>query len=196
MPVNRLGVLTCMAMAVAGCSLLRPLVVPAQTGKAELVVDQATFDGEKLTARVLLKVRDGDLSIQQHLGALQGLTIEDVTDCETGASVPFLEFVVVRSGDQPLVRILDGHWFGVETWFDLYDPKIAGKPPPDCIDATVVWWIPDPPPSTPRWVSATVRVVTKLPAVLDADGGAQTPLASPDSRDAPPTSSSPDAGPN
>ena len=176
MPLNRSGPIAFAALVFGGCALLQPFETPVQTGTVDLFVDQAAFDGEELAARVLLRVRSGALSVQQHLRALHGLTVEDVTDCESGAPLPFLEFVVVNTGGpDPLVRVVDGHWFGVDTRFPIYDARFIDKPLPECIDVTIVWWMPhgEQEPSHP--VSTTVRALTRRPDAGTPDAGAAVP---------------------
>ena len=176
MPLSRSGAIAFAALAIGGCALLQRFEAPVQTGTADMFVDEATFDGQWLTARVLIRARGGDLSVQQHLGALSGLTVEDVKDCESGAPVPFLEFVVVNTGGpDPLVRVLDAHWFGVDTRFAVYDAELLGRPAPECIDVKIVWWVPHGETGPSHPVSTTVRVHTRHPDASAADAGAATP---------------------
>ena len=153
MPLNRSGPIAFAALVFGGCALLQPFETPVQTGTVDLFV-----------------------SVQQHLRALHGLTVEDVTDCESGAPLPFLEFVVVNTGGpDPLVRVVDGHWFGVDTRFPIYDARFIDKPLPECIDVTIVWWMPhgEQEPSHP--VSTTVRALTRRPDAGTPDAGAAVP---------------------
>src|SRR5436190_22163822 len=100
MRLNRSSALACAALAFASCSLLRSFQAPAPTGAAELVADSATFDGQWLAVRVLLRARNGGLLVQQDLAPNGGLTVEAVKDCESGVSVPFFEWSGVRAREE------------------------------------------------------------------------------------------------
>jgi len=175
MSVNRSVMIAFAALMIGGCALLRPFEIPVQTGTPDLFVDGATFDGEEVHARVLIRARGGDLTVQQDLGALGGLTVEDVWDCESGAPVEFIQFVVVLSAPHPLVRILDGHWFGVDTSFPVYYAKFIDKPFPECVDVKIVWWMPHGEQEPSRPVSTVVRVHTQRPDAGTPDAGSATP---------------------
>jgi len=175
MPLSRSAVIAFAVLGTGGCALLQPFEAPVQTGTPDLFVDQATFDGKELHARVLIRARGGDLTVQQDLGALGGLTVEEVRDCAGGAPVEFLQFVVVIGDPHPLVRVLDGHWFGVDTSFPVYDARFIDKPLPECMDVSIVWSMPhgEQEPSHP--VSTTVRVHTPRPDASAPDAGSPAP---------------------
>jgi len=177
MPLRR-PALIAFAAVTGGCALLHPIERPVYTGTAELFVDQATFDGEDLTARVLIRARGGDLMVQQDLRGLLGLTVEEARDCETGARVPIMEFVVLADPDKlnMLVRVLDAHWFGVDARIPVYAKQfVGGQPPPECMDMMIVWWMPHSENEPSRPVRTFVRVHTQHPEAGEPDAGATDP---------------------
>lgn len=177
MPPNHSPLIALAALTIGGCALLQPAVRPVQAGKADLFVDQASFDGEELAARVLIRARGGDLTVQEDLHALGGLTVEDARDCETGALVPFVEFVVVVFEPDRLERLANDHWFGVDTKFPIYSKKLSGwKPPPECVDFEIVWWMPHPEDEPSRPVSAFVRVHTQYSDAGEPAAGTNEPI--------------------
>ena len=176
MPHDRSALIAFAALSIGGCTLLRIQERPVQTGTADLFVDGATFEGEDLSARVLIRARGGDLTVQQNLAALSGLMVEDVRDCETGAVMPYPQFVIVELEPPPLIRLQDAHWFGVDTEFIVYAKEFAdGKPPPECIDVKIVWWMPHGEDEPSRPVSTSVRVHTRRQDTGTPDAGASLP---------------------
>jgi len=95
------------------------------------------FDGESLSGRLLVGVKDGSLAIDKRLVENVSVELKSIVDCVAGQPLDSLE---VDSFPEPprqdeLLTLTPGYWYGTDVHLSLFDEHLTGKKPPECFEA-------------------------------------------------------------
>ena len=182
MPVGRL-ILGSLALAsvVACAGLGLGFQTRESSGVPLLEFQNVRFDGTNLTGRVLVGADGGAITVDARLTPHAIVNVEQVADCATGQPTRYLlaDSFIPPPREADLITLLEGHWYGADVSFLIFDETIIGQPSPECLLATVVYWPPSHDPD--RDVVTPAKVIVRvertgasesLPPVADGDGDA------------------------
>ncbi|RKH49114.1 hypothetical protein D7Y23_18000 [Corallococcus sp. AB050B] len=103
---------------------------------ARVEFQQAGFDGQTLSGRLLLGTSSGNLCLDRRLIESHTLTVEQVLDCASGQPLPFL-VVDVRTPprrEEDILLLGPGQWYGREVSVPLFPQPATGHPGPECVE--------------------------------------------------------------
>ena len=108
--------------------------VPAQ---AVLEWQNPVFDGERLSGRLLVGVKAGQLLLDKRLVENVSVELRELRECVSGQPVDSLEVDSFPAPPRPdkLLRLNAGFWYGADVRFALFDEQLTGKKPPECFEA-------------------------------------------------------------
>lgn len=142
MRVRRLGFMLITASLSTACSgfpFWRGEPTASDTGSArvELQLQDARYDGEELTGRLLVGTAEGRLVLDKRLIESMALTTRSVKDCSSNQPVDFLimDVLASRPRQEDLLVLEPGYWYGKDIQVSLFNERLTGQRGPDCIDA-------------------------------------------------------------
>lgn len=109
---------------------------PAQV---QMEFQKVQYNGQTLSARLLVGVVEGSLTLDKRLVENTSISVESVTRCDTEQPLEYLEVdrFPAPAQEKDLLVLKPGYWYGAEVSFPLFDPKLNGQSGPDCIEATL-----------------------------------------------------------
>nr|AYM53183.1 hypothetical protein [Melittangium boletus] len=107
------------------------------SARAVLELQNMEFDGESLSGRLLVGVKEGSLTLDKRLVENVSVELKSIVDCVAHQPIDFLE---VDSFPEPprrdeLLTLSPGYWYGTDVRFSLFDEHLTGKQPPECFEA-------------------------------------------------------------
>lgn len=147
MRVNPLGLGVAALLVMAACTGLpffgRKSPSPPDRGAIEvarrviLEVQDIQYDGETLSARVLVSPEGGRLHLDKRLIPTVHVEVRGVSDCKYGAVESIRADVLARRARPEDGLVLEpGYWYGRTVHFGLFDEHLTGLGP-ECIEAEV-----------------------------------------------------------
>jgi hypothetical protein len=106
-------------------------------GRPIVTVERVSFDGKSVNGRLLIGSDDaGYVVVDRRLAEHSTFRIDDVRDCDGGATVDYVQLDGIESAPKPddLLAVEPGYWFGRDFSLLMYDDE---KAPPSCIQAVL-----------------------------------------------------------
>lgn len=84
----------------------------------------------------------GSITVDARLTPHARVHVEDVSDCLTGKPLNFLmvDSIAPARRAADLLTLPEGHWYGAEVKFLVFNDETSEKPNPACIVATIAYW--------------------------------------------------------
>ena len=105
--------------------------------QALLELQNSAFDGETLSGRFIVGVKQGKLTLDRRLIENVSLQVRSVSDCTTGQPVSFLmaDSFPEPPRDDDIITLSPGQWYGSTVHFLLFDKELTQQTPPSCFEA-------------------------------------------------------------
>ncbi|HYO57964.1 hypothetical protein [Archangium sp.] len=112
---------------------------PEPPPQAVLELQNVRYDGQTLTARLLVGTAQGTLRLDKRLIENVSVGVDAVTQCATGQPVEFLiaDRFPEPAREEDLLVLKPGYWYGADVRFPLFDANLNGQQGPECIQVAL-----------------------------------------------------------
>lgn len=109
--------------------------------QATMELQNISFDGERLSGRLLISPTRASLRIDKRILETADLEVESVSDCSTGASLSYVIMDVLAPPlrESDVLMLTHGSWYGKEIHLSLFAEHATHQPLPSCFEADLVY---------------------------------------------------------
>lgn len=131
------------------------------TARTELEIKEPAYDGQTVSTRILVGVREGRLCLDRRFIVNATVNIDSVRECATGLPPTYIlaESFPPPPREEDLLVLTPGYWYGAQVHLPLFSEHL-GLIGPDCIEVTLSVF----PPNGPRVGPLSIRAERNPPS--------------------------------